>query len=205
MIREVLSRAWGVVVLLVGLALVFWGLYASFRLGEWSKLLALLPGGGLVLFGLGKLFPGEPPPIPIETGDPIMEQAMQQARREWHRFERGLAEGKREALVKFPLKTGFGDNEHVWAVAHSIDNGEVVASIASEIVGDEAEVKNERQRVPVSEIEDWLLVDDGGRMEGGFTQIAMAKIYQRDKGYVPYAIRQTLPNMVDLNDPTLQA
>ena len=205
MIREVLSRVWGAVVLLVGLALVFWALYASFRLGEWSKLLALVPGGGLVLFGLGKIFPGEPPPIPIETGDPIMEQAMQQAQREWRRFERGLAEGKREALVKFPLKTGFGDNEHVWAVAHSIDNGEVVASIASEIVGDEADVKNERQRVPVSQIEDWLLVDDSGRMEGGFTQIAMAKIYKRDKGYVPYAIRQTLPNMVDLNDPTLQA
>ena len=200
MIREILGRLWGVVALLVGLGFVWWALYASFRLGEWGKLLALAPGAGFVLYGLGKMFPGQPPPIPIETGEPLMEEAIQRARREWRRFERGLAEGKREALVKYPLKTGFGDNEHVWAIAHSIDNGEVVTSLASEIVGDDVDVKAERQRIPVSEIEDWLLIDDSSRMEGGFTQIAMAKIYKRDRGYVPYAIRKGLPNFADLID-----
>ena len=203
MIREILGRLWGVVALLVGLGFVWWALYASFRLGEWGTLLALVPGAGFVLYGLGKMFPGQPPPIPIETGEPLMEEAMQRARREWRRFARGLAEGKREALVKYPLKTGFGDNEHVWAIAHSIDNGEVVTSLASEIVGDAVDVKPERQRIPVSEIEDWLLLDDSGRMEGGFTQIAMAKIYKRDRGYVPYAIRKGLPNFADLIDPEL--
>jgi len=202
-IREILGRLWGVVALLVGLGFVWWALYASFRLGEWGKLFALVPGAGFVSYGLGRMFPGQPPPIPIETGEPLMEEAIQLARREWRRFERGLAEGKREALVKFPLKTGFCDNEHVWAVAHSIDNGEVVTSIASEIVGDEVDVKTERQRIPASEIEDWLLLDDSGRMEGGFTQIAMARIFKRDRGYVPYAIRKGLPNFADLSDPEL--
>ena len=203
MIREILGRLWGVVALLVGLGFVWWALYASFRLGEWGTLFALVPGAGFVLYGLGKMFPGQPPPIPIETGEPLMEEAIQRARREWRRFERGLAEGKREALVKYPLKTGFGDNEHVWAIAHAIDNGEVVTSLSSEIVGNEVDVKVERQRIPVSEIEDWLLLDVSGRMEGGFTQIAMAKIYKRDRGYVPYAIRKGLPNFADLIDREL--
>ena len=70
-------------------------------------------------------------------------------------------------------------------------------------MGDEVDVKTERQRIPVSEIEDWLLLDVNGRMEGGFTQIAMAKIYKRDRGYVPYAIRKGLPNFADLIDPEL--
>ncbi|MDX1508401.1 MAG: DUF2314 domain-containing protein [Woeseiaceae bacterium] len=205
MIREILGRLWGLLALAVGLALGFWALRAAFGMGEWSKLFALIPAAVFALYGLGRMFPGQPPPLPIETDDPLMKEAFDRAKREWRRFERGLAEGKREALIKHPMKTGYGDNEHVWAVAHSIDDGHVVATLASQPVGDEAEIKNERQRIRIEDVEDWLLIEDGGRMEGGFTQIAMAKIYKRDKGYVPYAIRKTLPDMADLNDPTLQA
>ena len=205
MIREIFSRLWGVVALGLGLVMGFWALKASFGMGEWSTLFALIPAAGFSFYGLGKIFPGQPPPMPIETDDPLMKEAFDRARREWHRFERGLAEGRREALIKYPMKTGYGDNEHVWAVAHAIDNGHVVATLASQPVGDEVELKNERQRIRIEEIEDWLLIEDKGRMEGGFTQIAMAKIYKRDKGYVPYAIRKTLPNMADLNDLSLQS
>ena len=81
----------------------------------------------------------------------------------------------------------------------------VIATLASAPVGDDAELKNERQRIRITDVEDWLLIDDSGRMEGGFTQIAMAKIYRRDNGHVPYAIRKSLPDMADLNDPSLLA
>lgn len=205
MFREILGRLWGLVALAIGLAIGVWALRASFGQGEWIALSALIPAAGFALYGVGKLFPGQPPPLPIETDDPLMKEAFDRAKREWRRFERGLAEGKREALIKYPMKTGYGDNEHVWAVAHSIDDGHVVATLASQPVGEDVELKNERQRIRIEDVEDWLLIEDGGRMEGGFTQIAMAKIYQRDKGYVPYAIRKTLPDMVDLNDPTLGA
>jgi uncharacterized protein YegJ (DUF2314 family) len=131
-----------------------------------------------------------------------MAAAMEQARREFRRFKAGLAEGRKEALVKYAMQTGYGDNEHVWAIAHSFDKGSVVTSLASEPVGD-VDVKAERNRIAESDIEDWLLIDNENRMEGGFTQIAMAKIYKRDKGYVPYAIRKGLGQFVDLKDPDL--
>ena len=203
MIREIISRLFGAVLLLAGLAMLGWGLRAAFGHGEWSALGLAVFAVFVGLYGLGRLFPGQPPPLPIETGDPLMAAAIERARREMHRFKAGLAEGRREALVKYAMQTGFGDNEHVWAVAHTVDSDAVIVTLMSEPVGDSAEVKNERIRVPLAEVEDWLLIDDGGRMEGGFTQIAMAKIYKRAKGYVPYAIRKGLPNFADLDDPEL--
>lgn len=203
MMREILGRAFGASLVLFGLTLVILGIWAAWEDGRWSYLGGSALGAFFLLHGLGRLFPGQPPPLPIETGDPVMAAAMDRARREFRRFAAGLAEGKREALVKYAMKTGYGDNEHVWAIAHAIDSDEVVTSLASEPVGADADVGPERKRIRVADVEDWLLIDAGGRMEGGFTQIAMAKIYKRDKGYVPYAIRKGLPNFADLDDQSL--
>ena len=123
MLREIVSRLWGVVVLGVGLVMGFAALNFAFGEKEWGMLFALIPSAGFVIFGLGKVFPGQPPPLPIEPDDPLMREAFDTARREWRRFERGLGEGKREALIKYAMQTGYGDNEHVWAVAHAIDSG----------------------------------------------------------------------------------
>ncbi len=202
MMREFLSRAFGGLLLLVGLGLIVAGLWMAINDGRWRPLGASVFGVFVGLYGLGRLFPGQPPPLPIETGDPLMEAAFDRARREFARFERGLAEGRREALIKYAMKTGYADHEHVWALAHSIDRGEVVTSLVSETVG-ESPLPNERHRVPKAEVEDWILIDDRGRTEGGFTQIAMAKIYKRDKGYVPWPIRKSLADFADLDDPTL--
>lgn len=203
MMREMLGRAFGAFLVLAGLALVVLGIWFAWQDRRWSYLGGSVLGAVFFLHGLSRLFPGQPPPLPIETGDPIMAAAMDRARREFRRFASGLAEGKREALVKYAMKTGYGENEHVWAIAHAIDGDEVVTSLASEPVGTDADVGPERKRIRVAEIEDWLLLDADGRMEGGFTQIAMAKIYKRDKGYVPYAIRKGLPEFVDLDDQDL--
>ena len=202
MMREILSRAVGGLLVLTGLGLIVAGLWLAINEGSWKPLGACVFGAFVGFYGLARLFPGQPPPLPIETGDPLMEAAFDRARREFARFESGLSEGRREALIKYAMKTGYGDNEHVWALAHSIDRGEVVTSLVTETVG-ESPLGNERHRVPKAEVEDWVLIDDSGRTEGGFTQIAMAKIYMRDKGYVPWAVRKSLADFTDLDDPSL--
>ena len=162
MIREILSRAFGAFLLTLGLSMIGLGLWRAISDGRWSYLGACVFGVFIAMYGIGRLFPGQPPPIPIETGEPLMEAAMERARREFDRFARGLAEGKREALVKYAIKTGYGENEHVWGIAHAIDDGAVVTSLMSEPVGD-ADVKVERQRLPIDEVEDWILLDPDGR------------------------------------------
>lgn len=202
MMREVLSRAFGGLLIVFGLALIVGGLWLAIEDSRWKPIGASVFGLFVVSFGLGRLFPGQPPPLPIETDDPLMAAAFERARREFPRFEKGVAEGRREALVKYAMKTGYGENEHVWAVAHSIDGNDVVTSLVTETVG-EAPVGNERRRVSRNEVEDWVLVNESGRTEGGFTQIAMAKIYKREKGYVPWSIRKSLSDFADLDDPSL--
>jgi uncharacterized protein YegJ (DUF2314 family) len=173
---------------IVGLGLAVWAFYTT---DDWEYLGMVVP----VLFFLGSgrrlVFPGEPPPLAVDPGDPLMRQAIADARREVGGFVNGMRDGKKEPFVKFALRTIDGGAEHVWAVAHSIEHKLVVVSVVSEPVGP-IEVDSARQKVRLDEIEDWMLVDTGGDIEGGYTQIAMARIYKRDKGYVPYAVRKSL-------------
>lgn len=203
MYRETLSRLFGALLLVAGLALVVVGVWIAWKDRSFGYLGASLFGVFVAMHGISRAFPGQPPPLPIATGDPIMAAAMERARREFRRFARGLAEGRREALVKYAMKTGYGDNEHVWAIAHTLEGDEIVTSLASQPVGADADTSLERRRIKKADVEDWLLIDADGRIEGGFTQIAMAKIYKRDEGYVPYAIRKSLTDMTDLDDRSL--
>lgn len=202
MTRELLTRGFGLALL----AFAGWLLYRTagsmFSDWEWRYALWIVASLVLALIGFGRLFPGQPPPLAIETGDPIMAAAMARAQRELDRFRKGVAEGRKNALVKYAMKTGYGENEHVWAIAHAFDGDEVVTSLASEPVG-VAEQTPGRRRIAAGDIEDWLLIDDDETMEGGFTQVAMARIYKRDKGYVPYAIRKGLGQFKDLDDADL--
>ncbi len=201
MIREILSRTLGAVMIGLGLFLFYDVLSSMFSEWRWGYLLSLLAGVALGLFGLARLFPGQPP-LAIGNDEPLMDAAMERAQRELGRFKQGVAEGRKEALIKYAIKTGYGENEHVWAIAHAFDGDDVVTSLASQPVG-QYDDKVERKRIPEKDIEDWILINDDESLEGGFTQIAMAKIYKRDKGYVPYAIKQGLSNFVDLDDPEL--
>jgi len=53
--------------------------------------------------------------------------------------------------------------------------------------------------VPLADIEDWVLIDSAGVMEGGFTHVALAHAYKRDKGFVPHAMHKELAAFKDLD------
>lgn len=200
--RENLSRAFGAFVLVASVVVVGLTIWAIYTTDRWSYL--MIGFGGLVaaLFGLGRLFPSVPPAMLVAPDEPLMSAAYDNARRDYRRFKRGLEEGRREAFVKYKLNIEPEEHEFVWALAHSIDKGSVIASLVSEPVAD-VDVPPERTRIPESEVLDWMLVDQEGRIEGGYSEIAMAKIYKRDTGYVPYAVRQHLKNFADL--PSLES
>jgi uncharacterized protein YegJ (DUF2314 family) len=202
MFRETLQRSFGAFVALVSVVIVVTLAWAGFQNGNWSYAWAGLAAVGGFFYGIGQLFPGEAPPMPVTPGDPLMQKAIDDARRSMNRFRSALGEGRKDALVKYPLRTKGGGIEHVWAAAHSMDGTTVVTSLLSQPLG-EIEALDARQPVPVAEIEDWMLVDTEGRIEGAYTQIAMARIYKRDKGFVPYAVRMSLRDFADL--PSLDA
>ena len=58
--REILSRAFGLGLVLAGLALIGFGLWAAIGESRWSYLGACALGVFVGLVGLGRLFPGQP-------------------------------------------------------------------------------------------------------------------------------------------------
>jgi uncharacterized protein YegJ (DUF2314 family) len=201
--REVLSRSFGGVLLAAGLLLAAAGIWAAVIENNWRFALAGLFGLGIITTGWQRLFPGEPPPLAVAPDDPLMRSATEQARRDLRRFVQGSKEGAREPFAKYPLKTDDGATDHVWGNVHAISGSTLTVSLVSEPVG-AVHMDSTRQALRLGEIEDWMLVDVDGRIEGGYTQLAMAKIYKRDKGYVPYSIRSGLSGFLAFDAKNLQ-
>jgi len=122
--------------------------------------------------------------LPVDTGDPLMQEQIKIAKEQFHRFIEGLSEGRLEAFVKFPYEFE-GDIEHVWGLAHSIKGDDVIVSLASDPVGSPPEEVYERLNISIKNVEDWMLLDSKGRTKGGYTMLAMARIYEREYGKLP--------------------
>ncbi|TCK02586.1 DUF2314 domain-containing protein [Marinobacterium mangrovicola] len=135
--------------------------------------------------------------LPVDIDDPIMQEQINRAKNEFGIFISGLKDGKLESFIKFPYEIE-GNTEHIWGVAHSIKGEAVIASLASDPVGETPEELLERLDVPFDDIEDWMLQDSKGLNQGGYTLLAMAKIYERDFGKLPKRYAKELEPFVDI-------
>lgn len=136
--------------------------------------------------------------LPVNMDDPFMVAGISQAKSDLPRLLQGLSEGKLEAYVKFPYQFD-GEVEHVWGVAHQYKDENIILSLASAPVGNVDEEAFGRLTIPLSEIEDWMLVDANGNTQGGYTILAMAQIYARDYGKLPKKHRNDLKRFVDFS------
>ena len=139
--------------------------------------------------------------VAIEPDDEFTKQCIARAHEEFHRFEAGLSEGKKEAFVKFAIKSDDGV-DHVWGVAHCLHEGQVTVTLANDPVHkiDESQHQDLREKVPLSEIQDWMLMDKHGNCEGGYTHLAMVNAYRKEHGKVPQKYLKDLKNFVDLKE-----
>lgn len=139
--------------------------------------------------------------LPVEPTDPIMLGQVERSRSEIGRFIEGLSQGKLEAYIKFPL-TVQGNTEHVWGVAHSFSGEVFVASLASTPVGGVTDKMLNRLSVRLDEVEDWMLQDAAGKAYGGYTMLAMARIYEREYGRLPRKMRKEFAHFADFDIAT---
>ena len=65
---------------------------------------------------------------------------------------------------------------------------------------DESKHQDLRERVPLSEIQDWLLMDKDGSCEGGYTHLAMVNSYKKTYGKVPKKYLEDLRNFTDIDE-----
>jgi uncharacterized protein YegJ (DUF2314 family) len=123
----------------------------------------------------------------VEPGDPDMARSIERSMSEFSRFEEGLADESKQAFVKFRVEIDAGQTEHIWGFAHAIEREFVAVSL-----------EEEEFDVPVAEVEDWLLIDEQGRREGGYTHLALARIYRKRYGTVPKEFLRELESFIDI-------
>ena len=194
MSREWLSRGAGLLGVALGLLML---VVAAYRLpGDWRPWLLVIVGLWFVWAGWRQFLPSDLPPMAIDPADPAFTEAKQRAHREIARLHAGLAEGRKEALVKFPLQTDTGEREQVWGVLHSLADATATVTLVSDPVGDPGAL-DARLRIPEADLLDWILGSADGALEGGFSHLAMAKQYKREKGYLPYSLRKQLAKFTD--------
>jgi len=134
--------------------------------------------------------------LPVDPDDPIMQEYIAISRNHLPRFINELAAGKLETYIKFPHS--FGDEiEHVWGLAHSCQNNEIITSIASDPVGEIQEKDMGRLKISYNDVEDWMLINEKGEIQGGYTMLAMAKIYEREYGKLPRRYINDLSSFLD--------
>lgn len=112
---------------------------------------------------------GNVPIVMIEDDDPRMEAAVAEARARWPEFVAAFEQRRPEQ--SFSVKAAFRDGdatEFMWLSVTGIENH----LILGELDNDPVNVKNVRSgsrvRIPVSEVNDWLICDQES-MLGGFT------------------------------------
>lgn len=138
--------------------------------------------------------------LAVDIDDPVMQEHISLSKSKLDDFFKGLSAGKLEAYIKFPYEFE-GEVEHVWGLAHSKQEKLIVASLASDPVGEADEDIMGRIKISIESIEDWMLVDSMGITRGGYSMLAMAKIYERDYGKLPKPYAKDLERFTDFSWP----
>jgi uncharacterized protein YegJ (DUF2314 family) len=153
---------------------------------------------------LSKLWKYYPPidVVAIDPDDAFNKECIARARKELHRLQNGLSEGKKEAFVKYTIRASDDSADHVWGLAHSIVDGSVIVTLANEPVYDLDESKHPylREKIPLTEVQDWMLMDKDGKCEGGYTHLAMINAYKKAHGKVPKKYLKDLVNFIDIHE-----
>jgi uncharacterized protein YegJ (DUF2314 family) len=136
-------------------------------------------------------------PMAVESEDSLMREAIEKARASLHVLTDGVAEARDQAFVKFPLVAPSGATEHIWGIVHAVRGDEAVVSLANDPIHEQPAGQTPRMTTRLRDAEDWMLVDQGGRIRGGYTTIAMFRIYERDHGSLPKSMRRDLEVFVD--------
>lgn len=130
------------------------------------------------------------PPLEISHDDPLMIEAVAQARESLHRFFSLAREDNAAAFVKLNFVSNAGQVEHLWAeVLEVLGDTELGVRLQTPPVTHAGQL-DRLYRCAIGDIEDWQVRDGAGHLHGGYTQKAMFAIARRDGVALPKRLLQ---------------
>eukprot|EP00913_Durusdinium_trenchii_P023401 g21979.t1 len=117
-----------------------------------------------------------PPVIHVDEDDPRMLAAVEAARRTWPDFIGAFENRSADQTfsVKAPLRDSTGC-EQIWLTVTAVENDVIYGIVGNEPVRLKRYKIDDRARVPLSELSDWMYFDDG-ELRGGYTIEVLSRV-----------------------------
>lgn len=138
----------------------------------------------------------------ISNDDPLMLDALAEAKRTWPVFEQLFQAHPKDSLVKYRLTSKSGEIENVWGDLLEFAGGTATVYLRTLPVG-AADIPSRRMSVPVDDIIDWQVMVADGSLRGGFTQQATFRIIERENGVLPREYAEQLARYRPVSDPAV--
>jgi len=121
------------------------------------------------------------PIIQIPGDDPLVEQAVEQARRDWPQFVTAFEKRAGENFsVKAPI-TREGNTEFIWISVTALEGDQVYGELGND-PGNLGSLKlGSKVSAPVADLNDWCYTDPKGNLAGCFTVAAVQKASRRTR------------------------
>lgn len=129
-------------------------------------------------------------PMLIADDDPIMLRAMETGTATVGRLLELFPRNRSSSMVRFRFVTDAGNTEHVWGNLIEVEGKNVVVELCSHPMEHSADLKDPRMTVAISQIDDWQIEFPDGTIRGGFTNLALFQIFERDRGFLPSGVRK---------------
>jgi uncharacterized protein YegJ (DUF2314 family) len=124
------------------------------------------------------------PPLDISDDDPLMQEAIENAKSTINQFIELLSGEYSEAQIKVPFTSSSGAIEHLWAEVLEIKEGVLRVRYYTPPVTHEGMLERLHEH-NTTEIEDWIVILNSGEIHGGFTQRVMFKRGREQWGELP--------------------
>ena len=120
--------------------------------------------------------PGEPDVMLTESNDAEMSAAIKEAKRTLPDFIKKLENpGKNEFSVKARMTTPDGGGEHIWVADLTYKSGQFTGVLDNEPVYLTGKKAGDQVTFPESDVTDWIIMNEAGDMQGGFTVAVLKK------------------------------
>jgi uncharacterized protein YegJ (DUF2314 family) len=110
--------------------------------------------------------------LPPDLNVPGMPEAISRSRSSIQDFIGSLQGYRGRAFIKFPVAYDEGFTEHLWGCVQSFED-EVFDVSPANLPFHGGLIADDRIQVEADAVEDWMLVDEEGRIRGGFSLVAI--------------------------------
>ena len=134
--------------------------------------------------------------MPLASDDPLMAAARADARASFEKFRQLFPEHSRDTMVRFALRVKNGDVEYVWGDLLELTETTAKVYLRTPPVA-EADLPNRTMDIKVEDIDDWQIEFTDGTLQGGFTNRALFRIFEREQGYMHPAFTEHMARFRD--------